>query len=511
MRIAIVCYRYSIEVSPTVKNMATYFAEKGYSVSIFVDRLYRSTNFSLPGVNLLIFDHCTEQEAAQRRDTEETREAFSQFLKPQLNEYDLLVGVEFTSLHLSVQAGADPGKFLYLSLEGIDLLRHSDSTYVGALLAACRLLVVQSKERGDALTSYLGRDLPFFHLPVSLRPVRVKPGTDKSSSLKLLYSGYFAPWACMEEFMNSFQKSHAFDFCSLTLHGHSMGTKEYESLISHQIELTPGASIDTRYFSDNEYSDYLGGFDAGLALYKDLTGTGNFENLIFSSGKIASYLWHGLAVITTIDHEMTRRPPFVRLLSWSPSGLHQSLKVISDNLAQFKTEARKYAVRYFNFDTYMDSLLNTLVSKHSDSTSITIFTELLRANIIHPGQPLRLHLGCGQKYLQGYINIDFPSENHTTQSRQIADYCANILDLDFPPGSVDEIRCHHVLEHFERPVALSLLAQWQSWLKKEGTLVIETPDLEESARLLLSEQSTYQEKQVIIRHLFGSNEAHWAV
>jgi hypothetical protein len=28
------------------------------------------------------------------------------------------------------------------------------------------------------------------------------------------------------------------------------------------------------------------------------------------------------------------------------------------------------------------------------------------------GKPLRLHLGCGQTKLAGYVNIDYPSSEH---------------------------------------------------------------------------------------------------
>jgi predicted SAM-dependent methyltransferase len=129
----------------------------------------------------------------------------------------------------------------------------------------------------------------------------------------------------------------------------------------------------------------------------------------------------------------------------------------------------------------------------------------------HVGVPLRLHLGCGEQHLNGYINIDYPPSEHTIQTKCAADVFAEIVTLDFPPQSVDEIRSHHVFEHFDRATALALLCKWYSWLKVGGTLIIETPDFEESYKLLSNQAYTYCQKQVVVRHIFGSHEAHWAI
>ena len=77
----------------------------------------------------------------------------------------------------------------------------------------------------------------------------------------------------------------------------------------------------------------------------------------------------------------------------------------------------------------------------------------------------KLHLGCGQRYLEGYVNIDFPAAEHTVQEQSVADRHADLLCLSYPAGSIDEIRLHHVFEHFDRHTACALMASWQSWLK----------------------------------------------
>lgn len=124
---------------------------------------------------------------------------------------------------------------------------------------------------------------------------------------------------------------------------------------------------------------------------------------------------------------------------------------------------------------------------------------------------IKLHLGCGENHLYGYINIDFPLSEHPLQSKSGADFYADITHLLFPKESIFEIRSHHTFEHFNRQTALALVAAWAYWLAANGTLIIETPDFGESIKQLQDNAYTYQQKQVIMRHIFGSHEAYWAI
>ena len=123
---------------------------------------------------------------------------------------------------------------------------------------------------------------------------------------------------------------------------------------------------------------------------------------------------------------------------------------------------------------------------------------------------LKLHLGCGRKYLPGYVNIDFPVEEQSIQLDLRADIYVDLRELNVEHATIDEIRIHHVFEHFPRPVALALLCKWSDWLKPGGLLIVETPDLMSSAWLLVSPFHTFARKMEVVRHLFGSHEAAWA-
>ena len=123
----------------------------------------------------------------------------------------------------------------------------------------------------------------------------------------------------------------------------------------------------------------------------------------------------------------------------------------------------------------------------------------------------KLHLGCGERYLQGYHNIDFPPVEHTVQIYTRVDEYADILKLRYPAGSIEEVRLHHVFEHFSRPVACALIAAWWSWLRPRGLLHIEVPDFDLTAWAVLNPFLSERARHVALRHIFGSQEAAWAL
>lgn len=83
----------------------------------------------------------------------------------------------------------------------------------------------------------------------------------------------------------------------------------------------------------------------------------------------------------------------------------------------------------------------------------------------------KLHLGCGNDYKEGYINVDlYP---------QPGDRVDEIWDISSVPRSdntVDEILSSHVIEHFDFNTGQKVLLEWYRVLKPGGVLKIETPD-----------------------------------
>lgn len=157
---------------------------------------------------------------------------------------------------------------------------------------------------------------------------------------------------------------------------------------------------------------------------------------------------------------------------------------------------------------------------------------------------LRLHIGCGTVYLDGYVNVDVEvpgysflaserpdlmERNRTTvdhyykkeESREsleggvreeqhcVVDRYARIDDLPFPDGSVDEIRSVQVLEHVGYAEAPGVLRHWYLKLKPGGVAHVDVPDFEETARQLLA-QPDEASKDWYYRLVFGSQKNAYA-
>ncbi len=84
---------------------------------------------------------------------------------------------------------------------------------------------------------------------------------------------------------------------------------------------------------------------------------------------------------------------------------------------------------------------------------------------------MKLNLGCGEKSLPGFINIDVKEFDGVN-------YITSIDNLEFKDNSVDLIYASHVLEHTPRPQTEPILREWYRILKHEGILRMAVPDFE---------------------------------
>jgi len=83
-----------------------------------------------------------------------------------------------------------------------------------------------------------------------------------------------------------------------------------------------------------------------------------------------------------------------------------------------------------------------------------------------------LHLGCGKRFIPGYIHVDLDNYSHI-------DYQARLDDLSmFEDNSVDLIYSSHALEYFDRIEVRSVLAEWRRVMKTNAVLRLAVPDFE---------------------------------
>lgn len=92
----------------------------------------------------------------------------------------------------------------------------------------------------------------------------------------------------------------------------------------------------------------------------------------------------------------------------------------------------------------------------------------------------KLHLGCGKKFIPGFIHVDALPFPHV-------DVQGPVDDLKFAEDqTVSLIYACHVLEHFGRNDFQRVLAEWFRVLAPGGVLRLAVPDFEAAAKIYLT-------------------------
>jgi SAM-dependent methyltransferase len=157
---------------------------------------------------------------------------------------------------------------------------------------------------------------------------------------------------------------------------------------------------------------------------------------------------------------------------------------------------------------------------------------------------LKLHVGCGTVYLDGYVNLDVEvpgysflaserpdlmERNRATVDRYykkeetretlehgvretqacVVDRYADLRALPYEPNTVDEIRSVQSLEHLDMKEGPRVLRHWREILRPGGVLHVDVPDFEETARQLLA-QPDEASKEWYYRLVYGSQKNAYA-
>lgn len=97
---------------------------------------------------------------------------------------------------------------------------------------------------------------------------------------------------------------------------------------------------------------------------------------------------------------------------------------------------------------------------------------------------IRLNLGCGDKILPGYVNVDVVE----ARAGKSPDVICDLRDLSvFPDDHADEVMAVHVVEHFWRWEVEDILREWVRVLKPGGRMVLECPNLKSACEAFLAD------------------------
>jgi predicted SAM-dependent methyltransferase len=109
----------------------------------------------------------------------------------------------------------------------------------------------------------------------------------------------------------------------------------------------------------------------------------------------------------------------------------------------------------------------------------------------------RLHLGCGDRFIPGFLHVDIRSLPHV-------DVVTSLERLGmFADNSAALIYASHVLEHFSRHETTRVLAEWHRVLRRGGVLRLAVPDFEQ---LVLVYRQTGGDLDAILGPLVGRQD-----
>ena len=106
---------------------------------------------------------------------------------------------------------------------------------------------------------------------------------------------------------------------------------------------------------------------------------------------------------------------------------------------------------------------------------------------------MKLHLGCGARYIPGFIHIDLATFPHI-------DYRHDIRSLPmFSDNSAELIYCCHGIEYFGREEIGQVFVEWRRVLKRGGILRLAMPDFD----ALVNVYRKHKKLDLILGPLYG--------
>ena len=115
-------------------------------------------------------------------------------------------------------------------------------------------------------------------------------------------------------------------------------------------------------------------------------------------------------------------------------------------------------------------------------------------NAIRYNKHIKLNVGSGGVEVPGYLSVD----KYDTRANILMD----VLDLELPENSVEEILASHLFEHVNPYHSVELLKKWLKILKPGGKLIMELPNIEELCKDFVT--ANKQQRYGILNCIYGA-------
>jgi len=132
-------------------------------------------------------------------------------------------------------------------------------------------------------------------------------------------------------------------------------------------------------------------------------------------------------------------------------------------------------------------------------------SEVVKCTMVPPIKPpytegIRLNLGCGNDYRDGWINVDMNGETHKVDLQSDVTLLKEVKDK-----SCAEVLAQDVLEHIPRLRGSTALQEWNRVLCIGGWLTLRVPSLVHLLGLLTAkERQSIAEQKQLIQCLYGT-------
>jgi SAM-dependent methyltransferase len=115
------------------------------------------------------------------------------------------------------------------------------------------------------------------------------------------------------------------------------------------------------------------------------------------------------------------------------------------------------------------------------------------------GKGLKIHLGCGRRWIPGFVHVDTDAYPHIDYRRDIRDL--GVLD----DGSAELIYACHCFNYFDDEEAKTVLQEWRRVLAPGGVLRLSVPDFDAAARAYLFFRDLAKVKRLVTGYYRGQD------